>query len=220
LDDLVAHPHIWRGCGSYSPGVAIPTGFDDLDRHLPGGGWPQNAITEIFLERYGIGELSLLMPALALLSRRTSGAKRWLVWIAPPFVPYAPALLRWGIDLNRVLLVHPSGAGKETLWAVEQALRSGVSDAVLAWLGEASNTVLRRLQLAAEAHACWAVLFRPGTALRQSSPAALRLKLSHAGEEIRITIAKCRGRRPGIVDLRFPPPSGVIGRLRRVGGVG
>lgn len=203
LDDLIAHPHIWRG-RSYSPGAAIPTGFDELDRYLPGNGWPQKAITEIFLERHGIGELSLLMPALAFLGRKDSDARRWVVWIAPPFVPYAPALLHLGLDLNRILMVHPVSGGKDTLWAVEQALRSGASDVVLAWLGDASNTVLRRLQLAAEAQDCWAVLFRPGEALRESSPAVLRLRLSRAGEKVRITILKCRGRRPGIVDLRFP----------------
>jgi cell division inhibitor SulA/protein ImuA len=180
----------------------LPTGFVDLDRYLPGGGWPRRAIIEIFLDRYGIGELSLLMPALALLSR-TSRAKRWIVWVAPPFIPYAPALLRHGIDLDRVLMVHPTSAKKDALWAVEQVLRSESSIAVLAWVKDASDTVLRRFQLAAEERDCWAVLFRPMTALRQSSPAALRLKLSGTAETARVDIMKCRGKRPGIVALQL-----------------
>jgi cell division inhibitor SulA/protein ImuA len=186
-----------------------------LDRYLPGGGWSRKVVTEIFLERYGIGELSLLMPALTLLSREP--AKHWIVWIAPPFIPYAPALLCYGVDLDRVLLVHPNDAKKDVLWAVEQVLRSGSSVAVLAWLADASSTDLRRLQLAAEEHACWTVLFRCAASLRQSSPAALRLKLSRAGEKVRVDIVKCRGRRPGAVDLEFPL-SGGLAELRCVGG--
>jgi hypothetical protein len=101
-------------------------------------------------------------------------------------------------------MVHPAGAERNALWAVEQALCSGASDAVLAWVGDASHTVLRRLQLAAEAHTCWAVLFRPRAALRHGSPAALRFKLSRAGARLRVEIIKCRGARPGIVELELP----------------
>lgn len=201
LEDLVVHPHVWWGL-RYDSAEALPTGFVDLDRYLPGGGWPRRAIIEIFLDRYGIGELSLLMPALALLSR-TSRAKRWIVWVAPPFIPYAPALLTFGIDLDRVLMVHPTSAKKDALWAVEQVLRSESSIAVLAWVKDLSDTILRRFQLAAEERNCWAVLFRPLTALRQRSPAALRLKLSGTAETARVDIMKCRGKRPGIVDLQL-----------------
>ena len=206
FEDLVADPRIWRGRGRVAT-AALPTGFAVLDRHLPGGGWPRRAITEILLDRYGIGELSLLMPALARLSEHASRAKRWIVWIAPPYVPYAPALLFSGIDLSRVLLVEPRREKKDVLWAVEQALRSGSSIAVLAWLEKASNIVLRRFQLAAEEHDCWAVLFRSGRALRESSPAALRVRLSGAFEKARLEIVKCRGKRPCSVTLELSAPS-------------
>jgi len=145
----------------------------------------------------------LLMPALAELCSRAVRAKRWIVWIAPPYVPYAPALRFSGIELSRMLLVQPTREKKDVLWAVEQALRSGSSIAVLAWLEKASGIVLRRLQLAAEEHDCWAVLFRSGNALRESSPAALRVRLSGAFEKARLEIVKCRGKRPGIVTLDF-----------------
>lgn len=201
LEELVTHPQIWRG---RSGGCvdALPTQFDALDRFLPCGGWPLKAVTEIVLDRYGIGELSLLMPALARLSRDESArAKRWIAWIAPPFVPYAPALLRYGIDLDRVLMIHPTSPAKDVPWTVEQVLRSGSSIAVLAWVASVSNTVLRRFQLAAEANDAWVVLFRPLQALQESSPAALRLRLSRHGDAARVEILKCRGRRPAVIDL-------------------
>ena len=39
-----------------------------MDRYLPGGGWPIGAIIEVFVERYGMGELTLLVPALIALT--------------------------------------------------------------------------------------------------------------------------------------------------------
>lgn len=202
LKDLISHPHIQLGKRARFERPVIGTGFEHLDCFLPGGGWPNGAVTEVFAEHYGIGELTLLMPALARLS---SGADaKWIIWIAPPFIPYAPALIRQGLNLDRVLMVHPSGE-RDGLWAVEQALRSGAGSAVLAWIRSAGDVVLRRLQLAAEERRCWAVFFRPVAALRQRSPAALRVKLSREGAQTRLEILKCRGGRPGIVNLDLSP---------------
>ncbi|MGH8653199.1 MAG: hypothetical protein ACREYE_14005 [Gammaproteobacteria bacterium] len=51
-------------------------------------------MTEIIAPRAGIGTLSLVMPALTRLGR----ADRWLAWIDPPYIPYAPALTGRGIE--------------------------------------------------------------------------------------------------------------------------
>lgn len=61
--------------------------------------------------------------------------------------------------------------------------------------------MLRRLQLAAEDQGTWVVLFRPASATRHRSPAALRLRVSQAQAATRVEILKCRGGRPGVVDL-------------------
>ncbi len=65
LDKLLENPRIWRGCDrdqAYTP-AGLSSGYEKLDRHLPGGGWPQQALTEILTEQHGIGDLQLLMPA-------------------------------------------------------------------------------------------------------------------------------------------------------------
>lgn len=226
---MLGHPLLWRGEDGGGAGLAtIATGFASLDRYLPGGGWPLSGITEIFIEHYGLGELKVLMPALAALSRHAVASRRWIVWIAPPFVPYAPALARHGVALERILLVHPTTrqhqkkgsepffAGtdrphtdsRDALWAVEQAIRSQSSLAVLAWVREADVPALRRLQLGAEFSHCWTVLFRPPAAISHGSPAALRFRLTAVAtgaaadrsidspDGIEIDIQKCRGRRP------------------------
>jgi protein ImuA len=203
------HARIWRGRGNVATAAraVIPTGFRELDRALPGGGWPLGAITEIFVAGYGIGELELLMPALAALTKEEPARpKKWVAWIAPPFVPYAPALQQHGVNIDRLLMIHPTSGGKSRLWAIEQAVRSGSSAGVFAWVAAANDVILRRLQLAAEDQGSWLLLFRPANARFDRSPAALRIVLSkvqssQAHAATRVEIVKCRGGRPGIVDV-------------------
>jgi cell division inhibitor SulA/protein ImuA len=173
---------------------------------LPGGGWPLGAITELLVDGYGIGELALLMPALVALTKPDPAKPpKWVAWIAPPFVPYAPALQQHGVNTDRLLMIHPTSGHKNRLWAIEQVVRSGSSAGVLAWVATAEDVMLRRLQLAAEAQGCWVLLFRPASAKQQRSPAALRILLSqassHASSTTRVQLFKCRGGRPGVVDV-------------------
>lgn len=195
LDTLLQRADIWRGGEHFlrNPAagerpLAVASGRDALDTLLPHGGWPLGALTELLLPRHGVGELRLLLPALAQLSRQD----RWLVWITPPHLPYAPALTRAGIQLARLLLVRHEDAGQQ-YWAMEQALRSGACGAVLGWPSEPDNRVLRRLQLAAEAGHAMGVLFRPEAAAAQASPAALRLRLEPSADGLMIHILKRRG---------------------------
>lgn len=185
LQSLRQHPAFWGGERTRE---ILSTGSEALDRLLPGGGWPLGALTEILAEQEGIGELSLVVPALARLSREG----RWIPWIAPPHLPYAPALAAWGVRLSRVLLAQ-STSPSDALWAAEQALRSGACGAVLAWIGDCEGRSLRRLQLAAERGRCWGVLFRPLRFAERPSPAALRLKVGVAPQGVAVQVLKGRG---------------------------
>jgi hypothetical protein len=189
LDKLLqGNPALWRGRDNGSSMAGIKTGFDALDAALPGGGWPVGALTEILSEQQGIGELCLVMPALAQLGRDD----RRQAWIAPPYTPYAPALVAAGIDLSSTLFVHPK-CTTDTLWATEQMLRSGVCGAVLAWPKTNDFRALRRLQLAAERGGCWGVLFRAAHVAFDPSPAALRLRLHALDGGLKVYILKARG---------------------------
>jgi hypothetical protein len=204
LQALLCNPGVWRGrAGQAVP--AQPSGYPWLDACLPGGGWPLGGLSEIVLDRYGLGELRLLLPALR--QRMEEGGERgWLIWIAPPFIPYAPALADAGIPLQRILVVRTSKLS-EGLWAAEQALRSGQCAAVLLWSDPVSLSAMRRLQLAAESGACMAVLFRSARALGEHSVAALRLHLSGSGQGLRVHILKSRGGQPVVLDRPdFPAP--------------
>lgn len=197
VEDLLRqNSALWRAQESGGPGSAppgLPTGFAALDRCLPGGGWPQQGLVEILTDRHGIGELSLLMPALATLCRAEGPREGgWLAWVAPPYQPYPPALAAAGIDVRRVLVVRGASPAE---WAMEQALRSEACSAVLGWSDPKDVTALRRLQLAAEQARCLAVLFRPTLAGRQPSPAVLRLELQGTAAGLQLRIVKSRGGR-------------------------
>jgi len=187
LDAVLNHPAVWRGgeCARAAPGVS--TGHAELDAYLPGGGWPTGAITEIYAERPGVGEVQLVMPAAA----RMTQEGRWVTLIAPLHVPYAPALADHGLRLERLLLVETLKT-EDNLWACEQALRASSTGAVLLWQDHVHERALRRLQLAAESGSTSLFLFRSAH-VAPASPAALRLHVSRAEGRTIVRILKRRG---------------------------
>jgi hypothetical protein len=200
IDELLRHPAVWRArsadASAQPPG--LPTSFSALDRCLPGGGWPRQGLIELLADRPGIGELRLLMPALAALcSEEREGG--WLAWVLPPYQPYAPALAACGIDIGRVLVVRRGPAA----WVMEQSLRSGSCSAVLAWVDTIDLAGLRRLQLAAEQSRCLAILFRGLHVRHDPSPAVLRIALEAGHTGLALRIEKSRGGRPKQLQLRL-----------------
>jgi len=188
LADVLRHPGVWRrGTSARATADVQPSGIAELDALLPGGGWPRGALSEILIEHDGIGECSLMLPALAAISQ----ARQRVVFIAPPYIPYAPALAAAGIDLAQV--VHIDADAADTHWTAEQCLRAGCCGAVLNWLPTADYRQLRRLQLAAETGGAIAFVFRPLRAAKETSPAALRLQVTISESGPRVEVLKCRG---------------------------
>lgn len=205
LDELLQRACVWRA-GADTPLVraGLASGFSALDDILPGGGWPRSGLTEILSAVTGIGALRLVLPALARLSREG----RWIIWVAPPHVPYSPALHGYGLDLTRVLVVDlpedEASTRVQTLWAYEQALRFGDCGAALLWQDTISNLRLRRLQIAAETSSTWGLVFRPARCADQPSPAPLRLEIEAlpgalaSASSLRVSLRKARGAQAGL----------------------
>lgn len=203
LAALLARPDIRRGDAlAQVASPSVPTGFAALDAELPGGGWPTGCLTECLPTHEGIGELRMLGPALAALSR----AGRRLAWIAPPHLPYAPALDAAGIALTQILIVR-TAAARDALWAAEQALASAACGAVLIWPNAVKYAELRRLQLAAEKSRALVALFRAPRVANEASPAVLRLALHTVVGGLAVRILKRRGAvcaRPVVVNIGAP----------------
>lgn len=176
-----------------------PTGFAALDAELPGGGWPGAGLIELLLDAAGSGELRLLAPSLAAACAASPGAAAAVLWVAPPFTPYAPALAALGLKPQQLAIAAPEpgrGHAADAAWATEQALRSGTLAAVLWWQGPEPPvpTTLRRLHLAAEAGHTPLFALRPLAARAPSSPAPLRLALVPAGpSRLAVEVFKRRG---------------------------
>jgi len=109
---------------------------------------------------------------------RLSRQDTWIALVAPPHLPYAPALAAAGVALSRLLLIQTE-QGADRLWAMEQALASGACSAVIGWPAFVHERGLRRLQLAAEHGQSLGIFFSSGQAT-SSSLAALRLELHPA----------------------------------------
>jgi protein ImuA len=201
LADVLERPDVWRGACARADARTIASGFDALDAELPGGGWPAGALTEILPAHEGIGELRLLGPALARIEAP-------LAWIAPPYLPYAPALAAAGIDPSKLIIVR-AASEKDALWAAEQALRSNACGTVLAWPRRAKYAELRRLQIAAEGGRALAFLFRPPEAANESSPAPLRVAVGTDRGGLALSLPKRRGLplASPIVLPPMPPPT-------------
>lgn len=192
-------PRLWRG--SRMPGGdwrTLPTGFAELDRQLPGGGWPLGAVVELLVNTQGIGELRLLLPAI----RGLSLSGNHVLLIDPPYVPNAVALQQAGIELDRLLVLR-TASERDALWSAEQALRNPACGAVLIWMRKSSRRLgddkVRRLQVAAQEGQ--SVLFLYRAAVKHASQwAALRLELLPSAEGIGISVLKAAGthRRPSL----------------------
>lgn len=198
---------VWRASQLGQAGVdTLPTGYRALDAELPGAGWPAGMLTELIAREPGIGELRLLVPLLRQLGRE----RRVTILLAPPLIPYAPALADFGIDPEFLIVIQAPNAA-DRLWAVEQTLRSASFGALLAWLPQdrCRPEHLRRMQSAARGASGPVFLFRELPAQFQASPAPLRLLLlPRPQQRLSVQILKRRGpvlARPLVVDLPRPP---------------
>lgn len=181
-------PGVWRGLGR-GRADSESTGIAALDQVLLGG-WPVGALSQLVGSEPGLG-FSLLLPLLA----RLTQAGRHAALVAPPYIPYAPALRDAGVDLRRLLWIATRDR-TEALWATEQMLRSGLYGAVALWSPPLDAPIERRLQLAAETGRSIGITQHCG-GYGAHSIAAVRLQLRPAAAGLQIEVERCRGARPG-----------------------
>ncbi len=181
----------------------ISSTFTQLDRELPGQGWPRGQLVELLVSHAGIGEISLLTPAFAQLAH----TGRTNVWIMPcdsgrashaHLIPYAPALAAAGVDLAHTIFIQPA-TPSEGLWAFEKALRAEHLGAVIGWVSVNHRSdhdfkALQRLHVLAQRNLALAFVLRAPLDASAPSPAALRLQLSADRAHLKIDLLKRRGR--------------------------
>ena len=195
LHEILCNPAVWRlGQIPLEKRKGIASGYARLDQELPENGWPVGSLIELLTSQRGIGELTLLAPAL----RSMSQEKRGIALLAPPQLPNPRSWEAAGVSLNRLLMVEAQDT--DLLWAAEQVLRSGECGLVLLWTQSTSlrYKALQRLHTAAGKGSSSCILYRHDSARTCPSPAPLRLALRSKADALEISIVKRRGSIGGI----------------------
>jgi protein ImuA len=192
---------------------ALPFGLAALDSHLPANGLPCGALHEV------VPAAASALPAAfgfiaAILARLPRAHPAFFVM--PAYGPrqygrspgrlHGHGLRALGLDPARLILVETANR-KETLWAMEEALRSAAPAAVAGLIDQLDLKISQRLQLAATNAGVPLFLLRPAQTL-ESSAAATRWRVGTA-EAARdrfglvarprwhLQLERCRNGRPG-----------------------
>src|SRR4051794_5691507 len=208
----------WEPGNTAEEPAVFSCGVTAVERLLPSGGLRHGMLLEwLAAESTSVGSG---VATLGLLSAREACREGGvLVVIDRRQTFYPPAAAAWGIDLDRLIVVHPQNA-RDELWAAVQALRSPVVAAMWAAIDRLDSRAFRRLQLAAQAGRTLGVLVRPPSAHGQPSWADLTLGISPLsvvgsqlygsigprttdhGRQVRVDVLRCHsGRASGSVVL-------------------
>lgn len=200
---------VWRGdeLGSQISDT-VTTGWAELDAQLPGAGWPCRSITEVLAPQPAVLEWRLLGGAI----RQVVAGGGQVVLVGPPKPPHLPGLLHAGADARQLVWVRAETPA-ERLWVTEQMIKSDAAGAIVAWLPQARQEQIRRLQVCALACRAPVFLCRPEAAQHESSAAPLRVHASYTVDwELCVEIFKRRG--PSVpAPLRLPSIPGGLARV-------
>ena len=191
LEQLLRRKDIWRGHSQvFIRDTGVTTGYAPLDQALKDKGWPQGGLIELCSPNYDC-DWWLLHPGLI----KSTEDGSYMVLVAPPYVPYAPALRQIGIPLEQLLVVTPNSKADLIACMVEFG-QSPACRGLLAWQQgfNLSYTELRKIHLACSEQAGLYALFRHQRHIRESSPASLRLSLTLMPDNLQIQIFKQKGK--------------------------
>ena len=162
----------------------LPFGIDEIDDRLPGGGLARGALHEVFAADAGIATAFCALLAGRLAKDAENASILWCErpWTLDAGALYGPALLQFGIDPARLILVRVR-RDNDVLWAMEEGLRCGQVAAVVGELDDISLTASRRLQLAAEETGVTALSLRSKVDKPPPSAAATRWRLDAVTRE-------------------------------------
>jgi protein ImuA len=181
---------VWRAkeLGQATTSV-VGSGWTSLDGELPGGGWPSRSVIEILATQPSVLEWRLLSHAL----RKVVAGGGQVVVVGPARHPHLPGLLHEGLDERQLVWIRAE-APSERMWVTEQLIRSNSAGAIVAWLPQARQEQLRRLQVAALACEGLVFLCRPTAARHEASASPLRVHASVGLDwELKVNVFKRRG---------------------------
>ncbi len=122
-------------------------GLGELESSFPDKVFPRASIHELISESSESAACTSAFISIVLGKLLQQGG--FCAWIGTQRTIFPPALKAFGIDPDRILFIDPKKV-KDTLWAMEEALKCNALTAVVGELKELSFEDSRRLQLAVE----------------------------------------------------------------------
>lgn len=167
------------------------TGCRDMDAILPQGGYQPGSVIEYLRRTPACGASHLAFAAAAAAMKASGG---FLVVVDPAQHFYPPGLVGHGIELSKVIFVRPECLA-DTIWAVDQSLRTSAVAAVVAETNCLDDRAARRLQLAAQRGGGLGLLLRGAASRGAPSWAEVQWVVKPAvGRNLRRTGAPVRSR--------------------------
>ena len=149
----------------------VSTGIPSLDLLLPHQGLLRGTLTEWVSASIGGGAMTLAMMA-----ARKGRESRPVIIVDPQHQFYPPAAKLLNLPLPSLTIIRPHNR-RDTLWALEQALRCRAVGAVLATPDYVTSHEFRRLQLAAQIGNSLCLLVRTGIDQHQATWSDVRLQV-------------------------------------------
>jgi len=206
-------PRLERSRPAVAP-AALAFGLAAVDSHLPQGGLPRGALHEVVAETDGTAAAFGFIVALlgVILPRKAGEDDRTVFFVLPDHGLgqsgrlYGHGLRALGLDPAGAILVEPAHR-RDTLWAIEEAVRSRAVAAVAGAIDKLDLKTSQRLHLAAADAGLPLFLLRQAQML-EASAAATRWRvgpakaardrfglLTHA--RWRLLLERCRNGRAG-----------------------
>ncbi len=202
LTQLLQQGHVWRGADTPVQQSALNTGHGALNDALTHNGWPLGGLIEVdFALQQNSAEWFLLTPALQQLPGH-------IALLNPPAHPMALKLIQANIDLDRLWVIEANTRQDFTACWVELC-HSSACQALIAWqpAQKFNYSDLRKCALACTHNTqLWSLLFRPTHAIRQSSPAMLKITYTLNPQHAELKIIKQKGGFTPNTTVQLPLP--------------
>lgn len=210
-----------EGIGGSDGRAVVPLGVAALDDALPGGGLPLGAVHEVIAPE-GVLDSGSATAFTAMLAAKLSQGRGPVFWIVREPDLYVPGLVPYGLHPDQLTLIliegHTRRAEADTLWCLEELLRTRPVGAVVAEVGGLDLATSRRLQLAAETGGVPGLLLRLRPQRVEASAAVTRWSVQARPATLppdvepdlwpeirnpswRVELLRARGGRPGVWPL-------------------
>jgi hypothetical protein len=207
------------------PPPTLSLAWPELSDVLPDGGLPRGVV-ELSAPRALGGATSVALAAVR--AGQGRGLSAWCAWVDPEATLYAPGVVAGGVDLARMLVVHPPraqlgrfavklvGSGAFEVVVIDSDPVPGASIEASRSKGKtwAPEVFVRKLALAAEPSGATVLLLTDSCRPRATSwPVALRLELTRPNRaDLLIRVGKDRRGRVGLAkSVPFHPVTRAIG---------